>query len=262
MKIESITHSLSTEDGETDITVVLINKKGDKHALLIEDKIDAPAMYEQHLRYIKRGNKSVQEGKYNSFSVFIIAPSLYLKGNTEAGKYENSISYEELAELFPVNSFERQMIDEAIKEKQKGYEPVEDSIVTEFWRDYYVFLEKEYPNLKPYYYEGARGSAACWSTFRLSIPKTKIQYKANRGYMDLEIAAYADKMDEFSVDNADVLENDMIVAQAGKSLAVRIIVPIISFRQPFSNCVEEMRKSMNEAVRLQNIASKLVIERN
>ncbi len=44
--------------GETDITVIC-EIDGKKHALLIENKIDAIAMPEQHDRYVKRGQKGI-----------------------------------------------------------------------------------------------------------------------------------------------------------------------------------------------------------
>ncbi len=59
--------------GETDITVIC-NIDGEKHALLIEDKIDAIALPEQHDRYVKRGQKGVANNEYAGFDVFIVGP--------------------------------------------------------------------------------------------------------------------------------------------------------------------------------------------
>lgn len=57
--------------GETDITVIC-NIDGEKLAFLIEDKIDAIAMPEQHDRYAKRGQKGVVNNEYAGFDVFIV----------------------------------------------------------------------------------------------------------------------------------------------------------------------------------------------
>ena len=66
------------ELGESDITVVL-DVEGDRYGLLIEDKIDAMAMPEQHGRYIKRGEKGIKAGEYKDFRVFIFCPEIMMK---------------------------------------------------------------------------------------------------------------------------------------------------------------------------------------
>ncbi len=78
------------EFGESDMTIIfqVYNKK---HALLIEDKIDAVAMPEQCSRYSKRGDIGVQNGEYDSYDVFIVAPEKYLLQNAEAGHYLNKV---------------------------------------------------------------------------------------------------------------------------------------------------------------------------
>ena len=54
------------ELGESDITVI-IKIDGVLFAMLIEDKIDAIAMPEQHARYVKRGNAAVKKGRIYGF---------------------------------------------------------------------------------------------------------------------------------------------------------------------------------------------------
>lgn len=62
--VDTVAHSVTTEDGESDIEVTLIieNKKV---AFLIEDKIDAAAQPEQADRYTTRGRKAVKSGMYD-----------------------------------------------------------------------------------------------------------------------------------------------------------------------------------------------------
>ena len=53
--------------GETDITVICeIDRQ--RYALLIEDKIDAIAMAEQHERYLKRGRKGIDDFTFLFFA--------------------------------------------------------------------------------------------------------------------------------------------------------------------------------------------------
>ena len=260
MQLESIQHSFRSEDGESDVTAILKKQNGALHAILIEDKIDAPAMPDQCKRYEQRGFKGKNNGLYDDFSVLLMAPQAYLSTNAEAQKYPNRISYEEILHFVFEDSFDKWVIEEAIRSKESGYIPVEDQIITRFWQDYYAFVEKEYPILTPYRYDGPRGSAANWATFRIRRKGMKIQYKSDRGFMDLEIASYAERMRDFCMDNVDILESDMIVAKAGKSLAVRIIVPKIIFRQPFEQCEADMRKCLDAATRLQKIADMIIVQ--
>jgi hypothetical protein len=85
--------------GETGITVIC-NIDGEKYVLLIEDKIDAIAMPEQHDRYVKRGQKGVANNEYAGFDVFIVCPERYRNTNAEAMKYEHFVSYEKCREYF------------------------------------------------------------------------------------------------------------------------------------------------------------------
>ena len=54
---------------------------------IIEDKVDAIDMDEQHGRYLKRGEVAVKRGDYIDFFVFIICPDKYYEINDEAKKY-------------------------------------------------------------------------------------------------------------------------------------------------------------------------------
>ena len=253
MKVETVQHSLMTQDGESDVTVILTD--GEKRfALLIEDKIDAIAMPRQHKRYHLRGQQGIRERLYDEYAVLIVAPQAYLDENPESKLYENRISYEELASLFDENSFERMMLEAAIREKQKNYTPVEDSNVTAFWQQFYQYCADHYPLLSPYIYEGPRGTNAVWPTFRTGIKHTIIQHKSNHGHIDLEIAGYANQTNKFIRANRHLLDADMLIEKAGKSLAVRLKVPIVDFHQSFSKYITEIDQCLCAAVRLQTLA--------
>ncbi len=85
--------------GESDITV-LYEVEGTLYALLIEDKIDAIAMPNQHDRYVKRGQKGIANGEYSAFDIFILCPERYRQTNEEASKYEHFVSYEACRDYF------------------------------------------------------------------------------------------------------------------------------------------------------------------
>ena len=66
--IETAIHSkMDAELGESDIVFVL-NINGKRHALHIEDKIDAIAMQNQSGRYHDRAKKDIAQGEYDEYS--------------------------------------------------------------------------------------------------------------------------------------------------------------------------------------------------
>ena len=124
-KIEEVIHSKTdAELGESDIVLVLnINNK--KHAIHIEDKIDAIAMPEQHDRYDKRAEKDIANGEYDSYSVIIVAPEKYLAKNEESKKYANKVTYEEMLRCFLSkgdlrSKYKIALIEKAIDDQKKA----------------------------------------------------------------------------------------------------------------------------------------------
>ena len=144
LSVVNITHSVFTEDGESDIEVILKNENKKKIAFLIEDKINAPAMENQADRYITRGEKGKARGDYEDYHVFIVAPDKYLKGNSEAKKYKNKISYESIKEKLD-DPFEIAVINRALGISKQGYVTLYNKTVTDFWDRLYDFVEENYP---------------------------------------------------------------------------------------------------------------------
>ena len=73
----AIHSKMDAELGESDIVFVL-NINGKRHALHIEDKIDAPTMSKQSERYYIRGNDGKKRGEYEKFYVFLVCPHIGL----------------------------------------------------------------------------------------------------------------------------------------------------------------------------------------
>lgn len=241
-------HSLSDKNGESDITIIL-EKDDEKIGILIEDKIDAIAMPRQKERYDKRGNKGISKGLYDKYYLFIIAPKDYLDTNLEAKKYDYKVSYEEIREILKDDLYATSLIDKALEEKKKGYTIIENKNVTEFWRHYYDYIEKNYPKLIIHRVEGPRGDNASWPEIKVPYKRIYISHKSDRGYMDLTFMGEANN-DRLKKELFDVIDDDMIIDIAKKSLVVRIKVPIIDFKKDFNDYLKEMKKSLDAASRL------------
>ena len=167
-KVDKIEHSFKDFDGENDITIILSNGN-ERISFLIEDKIDAIAMPNQKERYNLRGFKGIEKKLYDRFFVFIVAPCDYLKTNSEAIKYENQISYEELLEILDYDYFAVTLLKKAIIEKEKGYTVIEDKNVTKFWDNYYKYVKNNHPKLQINEIKGPRGQNAGWPQFKTPI---------------------------------------------------------------------------------------------
>lgn len=249
-------HSFSDEHGESDITIILENDNR-KIGLLIEDKINAIAMPKQYERYILRAEKQKHEGLFDNYYIFIIAPKSYIDSNTEAKKYDNKISYEEILDYISGDVYGESLIKEAIEEKKKGYEVIENKLVTLFWEKYYEIVENKFSDLKLNRNEGARGSDANWPIFLTPIKKIKIFHKADRGFVDLTFRRVSQYYFEAYDIVKNVLKENMTLQQTGRSLAIRIIVPKIDFEKDFEEQEEKVIQCLEVVRELQEFMRKI-----
>ena len=255
-------HSLTDISfGESDITFIVL-KNGKRSAILIENKITAMAMEMQAERYHRRGEKIVQAGKAEAYSVFITAPQKYLSINEEAQYYPNRVAYESLLEIYAEKRDEHSLncyaiIDKALDEQRQGYTPVEHVAVTEFWQEYYAFKRKYYPHLLLNEVSGPRGENASWPDFRTNGRKLRVVHKSDRGFIDLQLPNMGGQTKEVRNLLADHLDNDMTVEKANRSAAIRISVRPIDFKKPFSDYDVDMHQCLQAIDRLSRLAEKI-----
>ena len=249
-------HSLSDENGESDITIILENDNR-KIGLLIEDKINAKAMPEQYERYILRAEKQKHEGLFDNYYIFIIAPKSYIDSNNEAQKYDNKISYEEILDYISGDVYGESLIKKAIEIKKKGYEVIENKAVTLFWEKYYDLVENRFSDLELKRYAGPRGSDANWPIFSTPIKKIKIFHKSDRGYVDLTFRRVSLYYSEVYDIVRNVLKENMKLKKTEKSLAIRIDVPKIDFKKDFEEQEENVIKCLEVVRELQEFMKKI-----
>ena len=249
-------HSLSDENGESDITIILENDNR-KIGLLIEDKINAIAMQKQYERYILRAEKQKHKGLFDNYYIFIIAPKSYIDSNTEAKKYDNKISYEEILDYISGDVYGESLIKKAIKEKKKGYEVVENKPVTLFWEKYYDMVENRFSDLELKTKKGPKGSKTRWPVFHTPIKKIHIIHKSDRGFLDLTFRNVSLYYSEVYDIVKNVLKENMKLKRTGKSLAIRIDVPEIDFKKDFEEQEENVIKCLEEVKELQKFMRKI-----
>ena len=250
--IESIEHSLKTDLGENDITIILSNGNN-KIALLIEDKIAAPAMEEQADRYNKRGDKLKENKLIDDYFVFIIAPQKYLDENEEAKNYKNNISYEEIL-TNTKDDYSKSLLEKALDESKTGYIVDENQAVTNFWNYLYDYIEEKYNGLfKININRGPKGSRSFWPTFYTKYKSIKIIYKSNQGNVDIEFPKAASKISELTKAfiNKGISNNEIDITR--NSVVIRKKVDIVDFSEDFILNKERVDKALKTIIQLESL---------
>ena len=260
--------SLSDADGESDVTFILSDGKT-KVAILIEDKIDAPTMNQQSERYIIRAKKGIADGRYDKYYIFLVCPEKYWEEHEEDknANYEYRVFYEEMQKLYSAHNdarsiYKYHVIQTAIEAKKKGYQVVENTAITQFWKELRPYCEAHPSKLILYGKNIVKGSGSYWMEFETSLKNTKIIYKSNNGYVDLQIAGYGDKIGTLTniLKNKKInLDEDMRIYKAQKSAAIRIHKSEweISFEQPFDNVRHIIDDVLWTAVRFKELVDNL-----
>jgi hypothetical protein len=255
-------HSISDPSlGESDLVVIYDNGV----AVLLENKIDAPAQPEQGQRYKARGEIGMQDGLWISYITCMVAPSLYLQKEGDAQIYDHILSYEDIASWFEflkgVNrrrKYKAYLIREAVEQNRRGYTLNPDHRVTEFWRKYWEFSNTQHPDLEMKQ-PGIKPANSDWPYFQPSLLDRRftIVHKLERGYVDLQISGAADKLELL---RGLVSEIEVEVAQAGKSAAIRIKVGSINRFATFDSQKDIVSDGMVAASKLLAIGQELANE--
>ena len=223
--------------GESDITVLLVADTK-KIALLIEDKIDAIAMPEQADRYIKRGDKGVKKGEYDSYLSFIVCPQKYYDNNEEAHKYPHYITYEAILEYLrskdsPAFSTYRQQLEQAIIKAKRPPKIEVDANANRFFRRYKDYQEENYPELN---LTTKRDTNGYWAHYTTRFGTVYLYHKIEAGFIDLTFNKASGHIDELTLIAGWLRKHgfDSVSAvKTGKAGALRVIVPKLNNQIPF-----------------------------
>ncbi|MDB2284507.1 hypothetical protein PM038_04375 [Halorubrum ezzemoulense] len=94
----SVMHATYAGEGESDVEFGFRSVSGDRHLVLIEDKIDASKQPDQVERYFNRGQYRVDRGSWDSFTVCLLAPESYVSTENEA-EFDSIIRYEDVLDF-------------------------------------------------------------------------------------------------------------------------------------------------------------------
>lgn len=242
--LESIELSKTAVDlGESDITVI-ISVGSVQYAILIEDKIDAIAMPDQHGRYVKRGCKGVADAEYMDFDIIIICPEKYFNNNDEAKLYEHHIFYEEFEAYFiqksdEISKVRLAQVQACINRAKKPPEVILNESVNSFFRNYRIYQKAKYPQLDLRTKESSNG---WWTYYTTRFGQAYIYHKMQEGFVDLTFPNAANHLDTANIIAKWLRDHGMkkvTALQTGKSASLRIEVPPLKVREPFEQTSEE-----------------------
>lgn len=255
--------------GESDIVFIFTSQSGQRIALLIENKIDAPPQDQQGERYRLRGQNGVGYGFWDEFKTAVIAPEKYLCSSKHSETYDTEISYEEILSFFSSRRFrdnrylyKAKLLLEAIEQNRRGYQPEYSEEMTVFVKKYCEFAQENFMSLgvqqaKP------RPSGSTWTMFnprgypkhisgchQLTAGVVKFFFKDPRGGIEEMQNRYQPYANE-----------GVELAQTGKSIAISLAVPKVN---PIKNTFEMESQSVIEALesiaRLDKIIRKVEFE--
>ena len=248
-------HSVTdSQYGESDLVLIAENTS-DKIAILLENKIDAVAQEEQCGRYFLRAEKLKQDLVLTNAVVGIIAPDNYLQTNQEAKNYPYQISYESVAEWFAARAGTRDLyrsavLRSAIEKERRGYRPIKNEQVSQFWHDYWEYLQKMIPEVEMKEPDVVPADSD-WPNLKFAwFPaKWKLVHKLSRGVLDLETkltpeeaAALDDKLGE----------SDFSIVQTGKSFSIRLAVVPLDRNIPLSLQCEKLELCLGGIKKFKN----------
>ena len=249
-----------TDLGETDISIV-IQVDNLRVGLLIEDKVDAIAMPDQHLRYHKRGERGIQKGKFDTYEVFIFCPQKYFDNNAEAKKYENFIPYETIKEFFDVkndviSAVRSQQLAQAIERAKKPPETNVDDAANLFFIKYKAYQKEFYPDLDLRTSDKSNG---WWPHYSTRLGDVYLYHKRPEGFVDLTFPNAAGKMDALQ-EMASWLRNhnvpNVVAVKTGRAAALRIEVPQMPLKAIFENIdPADLKKSFDAIQTLVDFAN-------
>ena len=252
-------HSVSESSfGETDVVLMVRTPTSSRHALLIENKVDAPFQPDQASRYSVRGDLGVERGAWETFTTVILAPKRYLDSQSPAASFQAKISYEQLTHWLHTGQRESarseyrvKLLAMAIEQNRRGYSPKVDERVSRFFRGYWQVASREFPELEMREPKD-RPAGSTWAEFKpRGLEKGRhLRHKIEVGRVDLEIAGAGSDVVQLQARHQALLPDDTEIVAAAKSAALRIQVPVVDCLGDFDDQIDKARAGMRAAYRL------------
>ena len=245
---------------ESDLIHLFEDAQGQKQALMVENKIDAPQQPRQAERYLERGEKGINEGIWQAFTTCIIAPAKYLESK-DLSDYQNKISYEALKAWFSSQSgtssqYRAKFISQAVDQAKKGYQRVAHPEMSAFGLGYEKLYQEQGKNL---HLKKLKDRPVTNSWFEFAMPhlpaKSYIVHQADMGFVKLMLLGRGTHFSEIAQYFSDKLQMGITVVKAGKSVAIACDVDKINpLKETVASHQETIINAFDKVVLLESIA--------
>lgn len=258
-------HSVvADENRESDLVFVFLSRAGERIAVLIENKIDAPPQPQQAIGYALRGERGQQEGYWDSFTTCLIAPARYLSSSRQTEVYQHEISYEAIMDFFSAKAssdkrfaYKARVVKEAIEQNRRGYQPVHSEAMTNFVKDYVQHANQNYPVLGVQQAK-ARPAGSTWIMFKPNGSDANIElcHQMTTGLVKVLLYGSAEQIDEIKAKYGHKLAPNQSIANPfkSKSVSIQCSVPVLDpIKKSFLEQQTEVELALNELISLLGI---------
>jgi len=229
--------------GESDLVALWRFPDARRHALLLENKINAPAQPSQAERYLERGRKGVQTNDWDDFRTCVVAPARYLESTSKTAAYMSQVSYELVRDRLQAKgdprkraAYRASVIESAIQQQRRGYSPEIDESVSGFWREFWRLSLEHCPRIgmtepepKP------AGAGWIWTRPPELGGRRWIAFKLANGVVDLQLDGAADRAVEIDQICRSRLGGEVRAVRTGKSTSLRLEVEPVDVMSDFED---------------------------
>jgi hypothetical protein len=248
--------SKSSALGESDLIVVYQSAKGDRFALLIEDKVDARLQVDQAKRYRLRAEKERASGNYSDFEIILCAPEYYIGNTKNLDGFDLKLSLEQIADMIERPQDERAIyrasfLRSAGTKRINAWTREDDPATNAFWDAAYELAAHEFPILEMKRLKLTKGSP--WIALRPhgfpTMPNyVSVSLKGQHGYVDLTFGNTT--AHQFHSAIRHLLEPQMIVQQTGASTAIRIETSSFRISEGFAGALPKVKAAFEASAQL------------
>lgn len=161
----------------------------------------------------------------------------------------------------PRSFYKLQQIEFAINKQKNSYQVIEHAAVTDFWERYIAYQKEHYPHLWLSTNGGSKGSRASWPRYRVHIKGLYMLHKSEFGFIDLTFPNCGERTVELKgvleKHLGDLTKIGVSLHQTKKSAALRVVVPVLDFKQPFEAVTVEVAKCFEGIEKLTAISERL-----
>lgn len=243
--------SVCANGGESDIVAVVAAPDGQRTAIMIEDKINAPLQYRQAERYRERGELGITLGDWDAFYTCLCAPEAYAAPYKGSKDWDAVLTLEDLEAALPApHSAPEMLLCQALRAacgKLENPKLPPNAAVTAFWQAYATLCAAEYPDLRMSSLSETQTVNDPWARFaRTLLPaNVLLEHKAWLGRIDMTFKGV--KAEDLRAKIGPLLPPCFDIPPASGSAILRLKTASVDSKQPLEAQAAQVRAALDGA---------------